>query len=111
MKRIDCNNWVVLHQPSRHIGEPNRSAGIGPATQSCNSHNAIKKKAEPDNNKPQTKNPRRAKRHCDMAGLVEQTMSCASSWSNWYGASKQSKNQTQNENIAIPRHVREATQL
>ena len=25
---INCNNWVVLQQPSRRISKPNRSAGI-----------------------------------------------------------------------------------
>ena len=57
MKRINCNNWVVIQLPSRGINEPNRNASIGTGyTVLDGSHNAENQNTEQDKTTKNRKN-------------------------------------------------------
>ena len=89
---INCNNWVVLQQPSRRISKPNRSAGIrtdyiileGSRNAVTKTQNQIitKQKQNPNKKqhaKQQKKNTKRKNRHCEHGHLNwGKEMSCTS---------------------------------
>ena len=79
MKRINCNNWVVIQLPSRGINEPNRNASIGTGyTVLDGSHNAENQNTEQDKTtknrkkhaKQQTKHTKRKTGIVNMASSV-----------------------------------------